>query len=88
MISGTSDGDCSALLAKVPLGNRLQLGPGHDVAALPMPSKRKTPPPAYQVAAFKEALAMETSGEIAELNAELEKTVRRALDIKADNAKV
>lgn len=88
MVSGTCDGDCSALLAKVPLGNRLQLGPGPDVAELPAVSKLKTPVPAHQVAAFNKALAMEIGEEIAELNAELEKTVRRAHDIKADNPKV
>ena len=39
----------------------------------------------YLLAAFKEALAMEASEETIELNAELEETLRRAHDIKADN---
>ena len=85
VIPGTGDSDHSALLAKVPLDNMMLLRPGPDVAALPIPSKLKTPVPARQLAAFKEALARETREQTAELNAELEATLRRAHDIKADN---
>ena len=84
-IGNPGDSDHSALLAKVPLDIMMLLRPGPDVAALPIPSKLKTPVPAHQLAAFKEALAMETSKETAELNAELEFTLRRAHDIKAAN---
>ena len=80
MVSGTCDGGRSALTAKVSLDNL--------ALALSMPSKLKTPVPAHQVVTFMEALAMDISKKNAELVAELEKTVRRAHDIKADNPKV
>lgn len=85
VITGTGDSDHSALLAKVPLDRMMLFRPGPDAAPLPMPSTLKTPVPAHQLAAFKEALTTETSEDTAQLNAELEETLCRAHGIKTNN---